>query len=135
MFSALLARSGRAQWLPSNSVIRWIVFALFFAQLPGCFQRAPKQLGNTFTGKSVPVSVAKRADHGSPTVLQGRITEKCPEAGCWFVLQDQSGAIKVDTRDAGFVVVDVPLHVSLSVAGRVETNGVERVLKATGLRY
>jgi hypothetical protein len=61
--------------------------------------------------------------------------EKCPEAGCWFVLRDESGAIKVDTKDAGFVVVGVPLQVSLTVAGRLTTNGTERMLAATGLRY
>jgi hypothetical protein len=43
--------------------------------------------------------------------------------------------IKVDTKDAGFVVVDVPLQASLTVAGRLETNGAGRILKATGLRY
>jgi hypothetical protein len=52
------------------------------------------------------------------------------------MLRDESGVIKVDTKDAGFVVVDVPLQMSVTVAGRVGTNSVgERLLKATGLRY
>ncbi len=61
--------------------------------------------------------------------------EKCPVAGCWFVVQDGSGRIKVDTKNAGFVVVDVPLQVSLLIAGRVTTNGGERFIDATGVRY
>ncbi len=52
------------------------------------------------------------------------------------MLRDESGVIKVDTKDAGFVVVDVPLQVSVTVAGRVETNSAgDGMLKATGLRY
>jgi len=63
------------------------------------------------------------------------MTQKCPVAGCWFMLRDDTGTIKVDTKNAGFVVVDVPLNASMTVAGRVATNGTERFIDATGLRY
>lgn len=63
------------------------------------------------------------------------MTKKCPVAGCWFMLHDESGTIKVDTKNAGFVVVDVPLNSRITVAGRLATNGAERVIDATGLRY
>ncbi len=56
-------------------------------------------------------------------------------AGCWFVLNDNSGTIKVDTKNAGFVVVDVPLNTALTVAGRVVTNDTGRFIDAAGLRY
>ena len=61
--------------------------------------------------------------------------EKCPVAGCWFRLRDQTGTIKVDTKAASFVVVDVPLQQTMTVAGKVATEGNEVVLEATGLRY
>jgi uncharacterized protein YdeI (BOF family) len=116
-------------------MIRWLPLACFLALLPGCLERKPKSLGAAFDGKVVPVSSARSGAAPSPVVVHGTMIEKCPEAGCWFVLRDGSGAIKVDTKDAGFVMVDVPLQVSLTVAGRVTTNGTERILAATGLRY
>jgi hypothetical protein len=61
--------------------------------------------------------------------------EKCPVAGCWFVLRDATGTVKVDTKSAGFVVVDVPLNKEMIVAGIVRTNGSGLLLEATGLRY
>jgi hypothetical protein len=61
--------------------------------------------------------------------------EKCPEAGCWFVLKDDTGTIKVDTKTAGFVVVDVPLNRPLTVVGQVITNGTEVQVAASGVRY
>jgi uncharacterized protein YdeI (BOF family) len=61
--------------------------------------------------------------------------EKCPVAGCWFVLRDQTGTIRVDTKNGGFVVVDVPLKTTVVVAGQIATNGSERFLDATGVRY
>ena len=63
------------------------------------------------------------------------MAKKCPVAGCWFMLQDKTGTIKVDTKNAGFVVVDVPLNTALTVAGRVVTNGNERLIEASGVRY
>lgn len=66
--------------------------------------------------------------------LQGTMIEKCPVAGCWFVLRDKTGAIKVDTKDAGFVVTEVPLGASVTVGGTLAANG-ERRIAATGLLY
>jgi len=63
------------------------------------------------------------------------MVEKCPEAGCWFVLKDATGKLRVDTKTAGFVVVDVPLQRELTVVGTVITNGMEVLFAATGVRY
>jgi hypothetical protein len=51
------------------------------------------------------------------------------------MLHDETGTVKVDTKNAGFVVVSVPLNSILTVAGRVMTNGTERFIEATGARY
>jgi hypothetical protein len=64
-------------------------------------------------------------------VVAGEVVEKCPVAGCWFDLRDESGTIRVDTKNAGFVVLDVPLHTRMTVAGRVRTKGEEPQLEAS----
>ena len=61
--------------------------------------------------------------------------EKCPAAGCWFIIRDGTGIIKADTKLAGFVVVDVPLQTRLTVGGTMVSSDSERLLRATGVRY
>ena len=85
--------------------------------------------------KPTAVSAARQAAKGTPLVLAGEMVEKCPAAGCWFDLKDESGIIRVDTKNAGFVVVDVPLHSRVTVAGQVRISGDERILDASGVRY
>ncbi len=70
----------------------------------------------------------------SPVTLRGTMIEKCPVAGCWFMLRDKTGIIKVDTKAAGFVVSEVPLNTEMTVAGMPVTTG-ERRIAASGLRY
>jgi uncharacterized protein YdeI (BOF family) len=80
--------------------------------------------------------IAVRAGETPPhVVLQGTLVEKCPAAGCWFYLQDATGVIKVDTKAAGFVVVNVPLQTQVTVAGNVVAEGEDVHLEGTGLRY
>ncbi len=67
--------------------------------------------------------------------ITGEMVEKCPVAGCWFDLRDESGTMRVDTRNAGFVVLDVPLHSRMTVSGRVKASGEDRQLDAAGVRY
>jgi uncharacterized protein YdeI (BOF family) len=61
--------------------------------------------------------------------------EKCPTAGCWFRLRDGTGVIKVDTKSAGFVVVNVPVDQKMTVAGKVVADGDEVVVEATGISF
>ena len=103
--------------------------------LVGCADQKERTLGAAFEGIPVPIAATRHPNTDAPVVLHGTMTEKCPVAGCWFILRDASGTIKVDTKDAGFVVVQVPLNTSLLVAGRVVTNGSERTFEATGVRY
>jgi len=102
---------------------------------PGCHREGSQVLGEAPTASPVSLAAA-RGTPGSDTVtVTGTLVEKCPEAGCWFVLQDATGKLKVDTKTAGFVVVEVPLHRTLTVSGRMVTNGTEVLLAASGLRY
>ena len=80
----------------------------------------------------VTVAQAGRLTSATPVALQGEMIEKCPVAGCWFKLRDQTGVVRVDTKAAGFVVTDVPLHTQMRVQGRADAQG---GVAATGIRY
>jgi uncharacterized protein YdeI (BOF family) len=114
---------------------RLFLMGLFAAVVAGCSPRGPQLLGTSFEGNTVPIAAALETNGSAALVVQGDMTEKCPVAGCWFILQDPSGQLKVDTKNAGFVVVNVPLKSRVTVAGRVTTNGSERLMEATGLRF
>ena len=101
----------------------------------GCERRHERKLGHAFEGEIISIATAKQLHPDSSAVVHGRLTEKCPVAGCWFVLHDSAGTIRVDTKSAGFVVVDIPLQTLVTVAGKIATNETERIVEATGLRY
>ncbi len=112
----------------------WIF--LLCVVLAACRPAGARTLGRVPTAVTQTVSQLRQASV-LPTecTVAGEMIEKCPVAGCWFVLRDATGTIKVDTKSAGFVVLDVPLHARVRVAGRLVAEGSERVVEATGLRY
>jgi uncharacterized protein YdeI (BOF family) len=101
----------------------------------GCGKHSERTLGAAVQG--TPLSVAKLSDAETdgPFLLEGTMTKKCPVAGCWFVLTDKTGTIKVDLKNSEFVVVDVPLNAHIAVAGRLSTNDTGLVLEASGMRF
>lgn len=105
----------------------------------GCAPREAQILGSALAqgapGSAAPVAAVRTARDGSPVVVSGRMVEKCPVAGCWFDVRDGSGAIRVDTKNAGFVVLDVPLNAPITVAGRIRSSGGEPQIEAAGVRY
>lgn len=102
--------------------------------LAGCDPRNAKVLGAAPAGTSMAVATVARSA-GKAIVVSGTMIQKCPVAGCWFVLRDESGTIKVDTKSANFVVLDVPLQTRVTVAGSLVTNEQEQVIEATGIRF
>lgn len=80
------------------------------------------------------VSVADVKPVGAPVTVHGTMIEKCPVAGCWFMLRDKSGVIKIDTKNAGFVVSEVPVNTDVTVTGIPAKSG-ERRIAASGMRY
>lgn len=66
--------------------------------------------------------------------IKGEIVEKCPTAGCWFDLKDGTGTVRVDTKTAGFVISEIPLHTKMTVSGTV-SKGNLLLVKATGIAY
>ena len=102
------------------------------AGLAGCSRAGGTVLGTDPGGEAAtPVKELKPA---AAATVRGVMYEKCPAAGCWFMLRDKSGVIRIDTKAAGFTVTDVPLNAEMVVKGSLKDSG-ERTLTATGLRY
>jgi len=116
--------------------MRWFLICMLLSVVAaGCHQPKGRVLGKA-PGTEPRTILAVRAGDTPPQVtLSGVMIEKCPIAGCWFKLRDATGVIKVDTKSAGFVVVDVPLETRLTVAGKIVKEGNETSLEATGVRY
>ena len=51
--------------------------------------------------------------------LTGRITERCPMAGCWFNLNDGTGDLRIDARPGRFSVLGLAMGARVTVFGSV----------------
>lgn len=102
--------------------------------LAGCRSKQTSVLGKAPDAQSPTEVRLLSAKAGSAVTVQGEMVEKCPVAGCWFMLRDKTGIVRVDTKAAGFVVSEVPLHTQMTVSGTVAP-GTEIGLKASGVRY
>lgn len=101
----------------------------------GCGGNHGRVLGKAPTAEPRKIGLVLGGESPAAVVLQGKLVEKCPTAGCWFRLEDPTGRIKVDTKAAGFVVTRVPLGATVTVGGKVAWDGTETVIQATGLSY
>jgi len=112
------------------------VIALFCSVfVAGCGQKTEQTMGvRPATEKIVAVKELSSASKSQKVTVRGAMVEKCPVAGCWFVLRDKTGTVRVDTKAAGFVVTEIPLNTPLTVSGTV-TDGAQPGLAATGLNY
>jgi len=123
--------------MSSQRIVFGVFLALLLLAIEGCGKATQKTLG-TMPGTEAHNILSVRAGTTPPQVsVTGVMIEKCPVAGCWFRLRDSTGVIKVTTKSAGFVVVEVPLETRVTVAGRVinEEQAGEIVIEAIGLRY
>lgn len=101
----------------------------------GCHSEPQRLLGASFK-EAPPTAIQTLSSNTSPTpvIVQGEMIEKCPVAGCWFMLKDKTGVVRVDTKNAGFVISEVPLHTRMTVAGTVTHSG-QPGIAASGVRY
>ncbi len=111
------------------------VCLLIASALSGCGKPKGTVLGAAPGGKAQNILAIRSGNTAAQVTLSGVMIEKCPTAGCWFRLRDATGVIKVDTKTAGFVVVNVPLETSMTVAGKVVADGNDLQIEATGIRY
>lgn len=109
----------------------WLILPGLF----GCYKPQGTVLGKAPQGEPKTILAVRAGDTPPQVTLSGIMVEKCPVAGCWLRLSDGTGTIKVDTKAAGFVVVNVPLESKVTVSGRIVTEGDEVLIEATGLRY
>lgn len=102
--------------------------------------------GGAILGEAVPggmqtMTIAEARKHaeanpGAEVVLSGRMDQKCPTAGCWFYLSDDSGRIRVDTQFSGFTVVEQKTGSQVTVYGKlVKPEGGEPEVSALGARF
>jgi len=101
----------------------------------GCHKPQGTVLGKTPAGEPRSILSVKAGNTPPQVTVRGVMIEKCPVAGCWFRLRDSTGVIKVDTKSAGFVVVNVPVESQMTVAGQAVAEGDEVRMEATGIRY
>jgi|SRR5690348_5937268 len=101
----------------------------------GCHKPQGTVLGKAPKGQPTTILAVRAGDTPPQVTLTGVMVEKCPVAGCWLRLQDATGTIKVDTKAAGFVVVNVPLETRITVSGKIVIDGDETLIEAAGLRY
>jgi uncharacterized protein YdeI (BOF family) len=103
--------------------------------MAGCGKAPETTLGvQPASATTVTVKELANASKDQKVTLRGEMIEKCPVAGCWFILRDKTGTVRVDTKAAGFVVSEVPLHTTMTVSGAA-TPGTQPGLSATGLSY
>lgn len=100
----------------------------------GC-ARKESVLGHFESGEAITVAKASAVESKKPIEITGKVVEKCPVAGCWFYLEDATGRIKVDTKAAGFVVLEVPLGREVKVSGRLSRDGVNQQIDAAGMVF
>ena len=110
-------------------------FLILLVLAAGCSKPHGKVLGKAPKGEPQNIIAIKAGATPAQVTIQGVMIEKCPIAGCWFRLRDHTGIIKVDMKAAGFVVVDLPLETTVTVAGKVVPDGKDVVIEASGLRY
>jgi uncharacterized protein YdeI (BOF family) len=108
---------------------------LLLFSLSGCGKPHGTVLGKAPKGEVRTILSVRAGDSPPQVVIAGVMVEKCPVAGCWLRVQDRTGVIKIDTKSAGFAVVNVPLETKVTVAGKVVPDGNDMALEATGLRY
>ena len=110
-----------------------IVLPLVFLALAGCGRQPAQTMGSAAAFGPV-TAIRDLKPTAAPVTIRGTMIEKCPVAGCWFKVQDSSGVLKVDTKTAGFVVVDVPVGSRVTVSGKFQVEP-EREISALGVRY
>ncbi|HEV2393709.1 MAG TPA: hypothetical protein VG146_15255 [Verrucomicrobiae bacterium] len=112
-----------------------LLLLLSLVSMAGCRKSPETILGKAPRGELRTILSVRAGDTPRQVTLSGMMIEKCPVAGCWFRLDDGTGTIKVDTKSAGFVVVNVPLETKLTVSGKIVTEGDEVSIQASGIRY
>jgi uncharacterized protein YdeI (BOF family) len=125
-----MGRRGVGRWIAAGSL----------ALVLGCGGPRSEIRGKTPAGTVSTAVVLRQAAARAPVTVHGTMVEKCPVAGCWFILQDATGRVRIDLKNAGFVVTDVSLGRDVTVSGTLRrANGssgsADPEVVATGARF
>lgn len=86
-------------------------------------------------GEIVRVVTMQKMNLSTPVLARGTMVEKCPVAGCWFMLHDKTGIIKVDLKATKQNVVNIPLNSEVTVRGKVAQNGSQKMIQAVSATF
>jgi uncharacterized protein YdeI (BOF family) len=103
--------------------------------LVGCAAHQAEVRGRAPSGSPTVVARLASAPTNGTVTVRGTMIEKCPTAGCWFMLQDGTGRVRIDLKASGFVVTDLPTGGTVSVTGRLRRDADEPVVVASGARF
>lgn len=53
---------------------------------------------------TVPIGELGEAHVGQRVAIEGTIKQECPHSGCWAVIADASGEVRIDTQQGGFAL-------------------------------
>ena len=109
------------------------IFLFVSFALAGCSHRQPVALGPKAAQAST-IAINRISPTSKGVTIAGTMIDKCPVAGCWFHVKDSTGVIKVDTKNAGFVVTDVPVGSRVIVSGK-PIKGQDGTISATHMTY
>jgi len=126
---------GGQRGAPHSRVAQLLFVTGALLSLLGCHNPKGTVLGKPPKGEPVTILAIRAGDTPPQVTVSGVMVEKCPVAGCWLKVQDTTGTMMIDTKSAGFVVVNVPLESKVTVSGKIVTEGDEVFLEASGLRY
>jgi len=86
--------------------------------------------GETVT--AIPAALQSKVEQ--KLTIRGKLVERCPSEGCWFVLEGEKGfRMTVDIEAQPFRVLDLPLGTELTAVGKVVQRGPRTLLEGAGV--
>ena len=83
--------------------------------------------------ETVNIGELDQADVGQRIAIKGKIVEECPHSGCWAVIEDGTGRIRIDTNKGGFALPLRREGSTIRIVGEIEqTDGGSLLLSAEG---
>lgn len=83
--------------------------------------------------QTVSIGELDQADVGQRVAIEGKIVEECPHSGCWAVIEDGTGRIRIDTNKGGFALPLRREGSTIRIVGEIEqTDGGSLLLSAEG---
>jgi hypothetical protein len=120
------------------SMLAACLFTAWIFLTPSCSRGEPEVLGKFVKPASIlhVQEVEQRAEEliaGDPVVVAGQVSEVCPTAGCWLVLQDGSKSLRAELL--GFSVRSEHKNRRCQLQGKLVRKAGNLVLLAKGARF